>query len=239
MSEPTTLGSWLRRERERRGVTLAKISEETKVSVPLLQGLEADDLSRWPGGIFRRAFVRSYASAIGLDPELAVRRVEEEHPSEPAEPAPAGGSPPKAAEPPERRQSDAQPAAPRPTAGTVSSVRAPAPGVGPRIQAVALDLLVAGAIGFGFAAAGSRLLWPVIAIAAYHALGLLLTGTTPMMALLAQAQPAPEMAQPRAIPAQAAAPVESAVRRAETEPRHVRRARGRRSARSEQPAGRH
>ena len=71
MSEPTTLGSWLRRERERRGVTLAKISEETKVSVPLLQGLEADDLSRWPGGIFRRAFVRSYASAIGLDPELA------------------------------------------------------------------------------------------------------------------------------------------------------------------------
>ena len=54
MSEPTTLGSWLRRERERRGVTLAKISEETKVAVPLLEGLEGDDLSRWPGGIFRR-----------------------------------------------------------------------------------------------------------------------------------------------------------------------------------------
>jgi hypothetical protein len=113
--------------------------------------------------------------------------------------------------------------------------------VGPRLQAVALDLLVAGAIGFGFAGAGSRLLWPVIAIAAYHALGLLLTGTTPMMALLtqAQAQPAADVVQPQAIPAQAAAPAESPVRRAETEPRHVRRARGRRSARAEQPAGRH
>jgi transcriptional regulator with XRE-family HTH domain len=241
MSEPTTLGSWLRRERERRGVTLAKISEETKVSVPLLQGLEADDLSRWPGGIFRRAFVRSYASAIGLDPELAVRRVEEEHPSEPAEPAPPGAPPPKAAETAERRQSDAQALSARPTAGTVSPVRAAAPGVGPRLQAGALDLLVAGAIGFGFAGAGSRLLWPVIAIAAYHALGLLLTGTTPMMALLAQAQaqPAADVVQPQAIPAQAAAPAESPVRRAETEPRHVRRARGRRSARAEQPAGRH
>ena len=239
MSEPTTLGSWLRRERERRGVTLSKISEETKVSVPLLVGLEADDLSRWPGGIFRRAFVRSYASAIGLDPELVVRRVEEEHPSEPAESGPAGGSPPKAAEPADgRRSSDTQPAAPRPTVGTVSPDRAPAPGVAPRIQAVALDLLVAGAIGFGFAAAGSRLLWPVIVIAAYHALGLLLTGTTPMMALLSQSQSAAEVVQPQ--PIQAPAAVDAApARRAETEPRHVRRARGRRSARAEQAAGRH
>src|SRR6185437_15269151 len=90
MSEPTTLGSWLRRERERRGVTLAKISEETKVAVPLLEGLEADDLSRWPGGIFRRAFTRSYATAIGVDPDLVVKRLEEEHPSEDAAQAATG-----------------------------------------------------------------------------------------------------------------------------------------------------
>jgi transcriptional regulator with XRE-family HTH domain len=247
MSEPTTLGSWLRRERERRGVTLAKISEETKVSVPLLEGLEADDLSRWPGGIFRRAFVRSYASAIGLDPELVVRRVEEEHPSEPVEAAPAGVSAVKSAEPAEtRRQPDRPAAVARPTNGTISPVPAPHVSVASRLQAAALDLLVAGGIGFGFAAAGSRLLWPVIAIAAYHGLGLLLTGTTPMMALLSQPPGVPEVAQPQAvqaqpIPAQAPAPAEAApARRAETEPRHVRRARARRSARSEQsPGSRH
>jgi hypothetical protein len=57
--------------------------------------------------------------------------------------------------------------------------------------AALLDLLVAGAIGLGFAAAGSRLLWPVLAIAAYHAAGVLLTGRSPMLALLLD-QPAPE-----------------------------------------------
>jgi transcriptional regulator with XRE-family HTH domain len=232
MSELTTLGSWLRRERERRGITLSKISEETKVAVPLLVGLEADDLSRWPGGIFRRAFARSYATAIGLDPELVVRRVEEEHPSEPAEPT-TGALATKTAQPVEtRRQSDSQSAAARPAQGTVTSVQVPSSGVGSRLQAVALDLLVAGAIGLGFAAAGSRLLWPVVAIAAYHALGLLLTGTTPMNALLAQPQPV-------TVPGQAAAPVPAEanpVRRPETEPRHARRARARRTARAEQSA---
>src|SRR3954468_15027054 len=92
MAEATTLGTWLRRERERRGVSLVDISEQTKLSVPLLQGLEADDLSRWPGGIFRRAFARSYATAIGVDPDLVVRRVEEEHPSADADPLPAAGA---------------------------------------------------------------------------------------------------------------------------------------------------
>jgi hypothetical protein len=63
----------------------------------------------------------------------------------------------------------------------------------------------------------------VLAIAAYHLLGVLLTGTTPMMALLTQPQE-----QPAAEPAP--------VRRVENEPRHVRRARARRAARSDQPA---
>ena len=60
-------GPALRRERERRGITLEAIADETKVSAALLAGLEDDDLSRWPGGIFRRAFVKGYAEAIGLD----------------------------------------------------------------------------------------------------------------------------------------------------------------------------
>jgi transcriptional regulator with XRE-family HTH domain len=169
MAEATTLGTWLRRERERRGVSLTDISDQTKLSVPLLQGLEADDLSRWPGGIFRRAFARSYATAIGVDPDLVVRRIEEEHPSSDAIAAPA---PPQAT-------------APRggavPTPAQLLTRRTP----GLTLAVAALfDLLVAGAIGLGFAAAGSRLLWPVLAIAAYHAIGVLFTGRSPMLALL-------------------------------------------------------
>jgi transcriptional regulator with XRE-family HTH domain len=61
-------GAALRRERERRGLSLAAIAEQTKVSAGLLDGLERGDLSRWPAGIFRRGFVKSYAEAVGLDP---------------------------------------------------------------------------------------------------------------------------------------------------------------------------
>ncbi len=68
-----TFGSRLRYERERRQIDLRSIAESTKIAVPLLQGLERDDVSRWPSGIFRKSFIRSYAEAIGIDPEPVVR----------------------------------------------------------------------------------------------------------------------------------------------------------------------
>ncbi len=79
MDHTTTLGAYLRAERQRRDLLLKTISESTKVSLPLLQGLESDDISRWPGGIFRRAFVRSYAEAVGLDPDDVFRRFERQY----------------------------------------------------------------------------------------------------------------------------------------------------------------
>jgi cytoskeletal protein RodZ len=68
-----SLGGRLRYERERRQINLRSIAETTKIGVPLLEGLERGDVSRWPSGIFRKSFVRSYAEAIGLDPEPVVR----------------------------------------------------------------------------------------------------------------------------------------------------------------------
>ena len=68
-----TFGARLRSQRERQHVELAAIAEETKINAALLEGLERDDLSRWPGGLFRRAYVRTYAQKIGLDPEQVVR----------------------------------------------------------------------------------------------------------------------------------------------------------------------
>ena len=65
---PDSFGSRLRQQRERQQVTLSSIAEQTKIKVSLLEGLERDDVSYWPVGIFRRAFIRSYAHAIGLDP---------------------------------------------------------------------------------------------------------------------------------------------------------------------------
>ena len=69
----SSLGTRLRETRERKGVSLTAIAERTKISYALLEGLERDDVSRWPGGIFRRAWVRAYAQSIGLEPEPIVR----------------------------------------------------------------------------------------------------------------------------------------------------------------------
>jgi cytoskeletal protein RodZ len=66
-------GGKLRQARERRGISLRQIANATKISVVALEALERNDVSRLPGGIFSRAFVRSYAVEIGLDPEQTIQ----------------------------------------------------------------------------------------------------------------------------------------------------------------------
>ena len=66
-------GATLRQAREHRGVSLRQISTSTKISMAALEALEKNDISRLPGGIFTRAFVRSYAAEVGLDPEHTVQ----------------------------------------------------------------------------------------------------------------------------------------------------------------------
>lgn len=66
-------GVTMRRARERRGISLRQIAAATKISVAALEALERNDISRLPGGIFSRGFVRAYAAQIGADPDIAVR----------------------------------------------------------------------------------------------------------------------------------------------------------------------
>jgi hypothetical protein len=75
-----SFGARLRAQRLERQIELSDIAEQTKIRVSLLEGLERDDLSQWPGGIFRRSYVRTYARAIGLDPDAVVREFLEVHP---------------------------------------------------------------------------------------------------------------------------------------------------------------
>jgi cytoskeletal protein RodZ len=88
MEPAASFGPRLRQERERRQISLRSIAESTKISRSLLEALERDDVSRWPSGLFRRSFVRSYAQAIGLDPEEILREFIERFP-DPSDPAPA------------------------------------------------------------------------------------------------------------------------------------------------------
>jgi cytoskeleton protein RodZ len=66
-------GGKLRLARERRGISLRQIAASTKISLAALEALERNDMSKLPGGIFSKAFVRSYAVEVGLDPDETAR----------------------------------------------------------------------------------------------------------------------------------------------------------------------
>ena len=72
MSEREAFGPNLRRLRVQRGVSLEHIAASTKVSADLWSGLERNDFSRWPAGIYARAYVRAYAIEVGVDPDSTV-----------------------------------------------------------------------------------------------------------------------------------------------------------------------
>ena len=75
-------GARLREAREFKGITLKEIASATKISTSVLEALEQNEVSRLPGGIFSRAFIRSYANAVGLDPEKTVHEFLDEFSSE-------------------------------------------------------------------------------------------------------------------------------------------------------------
>ena len=81
-SEPADFGATLRAAREHRGLTLQQLSEATKISPSALTALEDNDVGQLPGGLFIRAFVRSYAAEVGLDPEQTVDALLKAHPDQ-------------------------------------------------------------------------------------------------------------------------------------------------------------
>jgi len=78
----TPFGDVLREARKACGVSLHEISNSTKISRATLKALECEDIGHLPGGIFTRSFVRSYADAVGLDPEETLRKFLERFPSD-------------------------------------------------------------------------------------------------------------------------------------------------------------
>jgi Helix-turn-helix domain len=83
----STFGERLRLHREERQISLAVVSEQTKIKLSLLEALERDDLSHWPLGLFGRSYIRSYAQAIGLDPTATLREFLDRHPGATEAPA--------------------------------------------------------------------------------------------------------------------------------------------------------
>lgn len=63
------LGTLLRREREKRGLSLEQLSERIRVRPQFLDAMENEHWDRLPSYGFVKGFMRAYAQALGLDPE--------------------------------------------------------------------------------------------------------------------------------------------------------------------------
>lgn len=64
----TSVGTILKKEREKKKLSLSDISEETKIGIKYLKAIEADDYTIFPGETYIVGFIRNYARALGLDP---------------------------------------------------------------------------------------------------------------------------------------------------------------------------
>jgi transcriptional regulator with XRE-family HTH domain len=169
VNEP--FGARLRRERERQHVSLKSIAAATNIRASLFEQLERGDASKWPAGIFRRAFVRAYAEAIGLDPESTVREFLE------AFPDPARAMEEKKAEK-KAETSTAAHSAGRPAE---LRLRLATGGFSPqRWLIVCCDGVALGAIGLAAIVVAGQIWMPLaLAMAAYYFAGTILTGGTP------------------------------------------------------------
>ena len=75
-----SVGTKLKKARERCGLSLRQIADSTKISLSVLQGLERDEIANMPGGVLGRGYVRSFATSVKLDPEVIVSEFVEQFP---------------------------------------------------------------------------------------------------------------------------------------------------------------
>lgn len=72
------IGEVLREAREEQGLSLDDIQEITKIQKRYLVAIEQDDFHALPGRFYARAFIKEYAYAVGLDPEIVLKDFDEE-----------------------------------------------------------------------------------------------------------------------------------------------------------------
>src|SRR3954453_3578450 len=89
IAERRAFGERLRRQRRHKNLSLTEIAASTKVGASHYAALERGDCSRWPGGVYNRAFIRAYAKPAGLDLQETATECAEYFEPPPA-PAPAG-----------------------------------------------------------------------------------------------------------------------------------------------------
>jgi cytoskeleton protein RodZ len=68
----SSFGTWLRRQREARQISLREVADRTKISLRYLQAMEDDRFEVLPAPVFAKGFLREYARYVGLSPDEVV-----------------------------------------------------------------------------------------------------------------------------------------------------------------------
>src|ERR1700758_3012276 len=82
------IGATLREARMRERIDVSEIEAQTKIRAKYLRALENEEWGLLPGPTFVKSFLRTYATALGLDGKALVEeyRLHHERPSEGMEP---------------------------------------------------------------------------------------------------------------------------------------------------------
>ena len=69
-------GRYLQAFRHAKGISLAQVTQLTRITQANLRHIENEEIDMLPAGIFVKGFLRAFAEAVGADPQEAVRRYE-------------------------------------------------------------------------------------------------------------------------------------------------------------------
>src|ERR1700744_472180 len=73
------IGDTLAEARRQAGLTLAQVSERTRIRESIIRSIEQGDFSSCGGDFYARGHIRSIAGVVGADPVPLIREYDEEH----------------------------------------------------------------------------------------------------------------------------------------------------------------
>ncbi len=74
-----SIGDTLAQARRQAGLTLAQVSEQTRIRESIIRSIEQGDFSSCGGDFYARGHIRSIAAVVGADPVPLIREYDEEH----------------------------------------------------------------------------------------------------------------------------------------------------------------
>jgi cytoskeletal protein RodZ len=74
-----SIGETLAQARHQAGLSVAQVSDQTRIRTPIIRSIEADDYEACGGDFYARGDIRSIAEVVGTDPEPLIHEYDQAH----------------------------------------------------------------------------------------------------------------------------------------------------------------